>query len=174
MIEGTSPKIVTSRRRIKYVRSKWRVHEFEIWSTEMICRVVTLRMKDSVLVWLGSKEEPALGELALGVPAPGAPRAALASALLGADGALTTSMARRLAATLNHPAYVACGSMFDRFTLPLVERALITEIKSSPECFWDLTTEDTLQLRTATALLICMDGPLIHESSSLRRWFAQY
>ncbi|KAG6455355.1 uncharacterized protein LOC115446869 [Manduca sexta] len=132
-----APRIKTSQRRIQYKSSAWCVHEFEVWSGELVCRVAALRMKDSLLLWIGGNAKPALVEVAAGVPMPpsnGSARAGLATALISGDGVAVT-LARRLSATLVRPVYVCCGATFDRFTAPLVERGLIAEIKSRPECF---------------------------------------
>lgn len=92
------------------------------------------------MLWLGGGREPVLSEIALGM-AGGAGAAlgpamgpALSTSLLGAEGA-AAALARRLAVALRRPVYVCTGTQFDRFTLPLVERGLMAEIKSRPECF---------------------------------------
>ncbi|KAJ8731695.1 hypothetical protein PYW08_014425 [Mythimna loreyi] len=133
---GTSPRIKSSRKRITYKPSEWRVHQFEIWSGELVCRAAALRVAGALLIWVGGSGAADLNEVALGMPAreDGAGRAALASSLMGADGA-ATALARRLAAALARPVYVCSGLVFDRFTMPLVERGLMAEIKSRPECF---------------------------------------
>lgn len=135
MNERSSPRTVTSRRRIKYRKSAWRVHQFEVWSEELVCRAAVLRMQGSLLVWIGDGGQPQLTELAVGIPEVLERRGgALVTALVGADG-WAVSLARRLAALLTRPVFVCCGEAFDRFTGPLVERGLIAEIKSRPECF---------------------------------------
>ncbi|KPJ01676.1 hypothetical protein RR46_08713 [Papilio xuthus] len=132
MSEGQSPGIVTSKRLIKYRTSSWQVHDFEVWSGEFLCRIAVLKMEDSVLIWVGSTPAD-LGEVALGVP-PRTGRQAASSSLIGGD-AGAAPLARQLAAALDQPVYVCCGSHFDRFSMPLVVQGLITEIKSRPECF---------------------------------------
>lgn len=133
---GTSPRVTSSRKRIIYKTSGWRVHQFEIWSGELVCKAVALRVAGALLLWVGGGGTADLTEIALGMPAPdeGGGRASLASTLLGAEGA-AAALARRLSAALTRPVYVCSGLVFDRFTMPLVERGLITEIKSRPECF---------------------------------------
>lgn len=133
MVEiGSSPREASSARRIKYRHSEWNVHEFEVWNGgSAVCRCAALRVRGSVLIWVGSIGTlPELGDAALCVPAAGATQ------LLGANpDTAAVSFARRLAALLVHPVYICYGATFDRFTLPLVERALIQEIKNRPECF---------------------------------------
>lgn len=133
-----SPHTITSHRKIIYRQSGWRVHQFKILSGEVVCTVAVLRMEGSLLLWLGSgSREAELNEIALGMPAHAngaAGRAGLATTLLGVEGA-ATAMARRLTALLKRPVYVCAGSEFDRFTMPIVERGLIAEIKNKPECF---------------------------------------
>lgn len=133
---GTSPRVTSSRRRITYKPSEWRVHQFEIWSGELVCKAAALRVDGALLLWVGGGGAAALSEVALGMPAreAGAGRVALASTLLGAEGA-AAALARRLSAALAQPVYVCSGLAFDRFTMPLVERGLMAEIKSRPECF---------------------------------------
>lgn len=113
----------------------WRVHRFEVWSGELVCRVEALRMRESLLLWLGAAASDELGAMALGMPGAGA-GAALATPLLGAgeDGP-AAALARRLAAALARPVLLCCAAPLDRFTAPLLERALVAEIKSRPECF---------------------------------------
>lgn len=125
------PRTVTSRRSIKYRESSWRVHEFELWSDSLVCRVAALRMEGSLLVWLGG-EAPRLGQVALGMPGAGATSLLGGGAGAEADAA---QLARRLSVALARPVYVCCGAAFDRFTMPLVERGLVAEIKSRPDCF---------------------------------------
>ena len=132
---GTSPRVISSRKRITYKPSGWRVHQFEIWSGELLCRAAALRVEGALLLWVGGSGAAELSEVALGMPArEEGGRAALASSLLGAEGA-AAALARRLSAALARPVYVCSGLVFDRFTMPLVERGLIAEIKSRPECF---------------------------------------
>lgn len=134
---------------IQFKPSTWRVHEFRVFGGDgaPLCRCAVLRMPDSLLLWLGSDAEPLMGAVALGMPAavaatgPGDAGLALATGLMvgtgraeGADAA-ANGLARRLAARLARPVYVCCGDNFDRLTLPLVERGLIAEIKSRPDCF---------------------------------------
>lgn len=132
MKERQSPDVVTSKRRIKYRKSSWRIHDFEIWSGELLCHISVLKMKDSVLVWIGGVPAE-LGEVALGVPARSG-RLAACSSLTGAE-AGAAPLARQLATALDQPVYVCCGSHFDRFSMPLVVQGLIAEIKSRPDCF---------------------------------------
>ncbi|XP_026753184.2 uncharacterized protein LOC113513390 [Galleria mellonella] len=140
MLDCNSPRKVTSRRRISYKPSAWKVHQFEIWSGELVCRVAVLRADRCLFLWLGGTAgKPELGEMSMGVPAPegllqGCSRGGLATTLLGADGT-STAMARRLAASLQRPVYVCSSCTLDRFTIPIVERGLISEIKNRPECF---------------------------------------
>ncbi|PZC76542.1 hypothetical protein B5X24_HaOG204441 [Helicoverpa armigera] len=131
-METGKPQVTSSRKDITYKPSAWSVHQFEIWSGELLCKAVALRVDGALLLWVGSGGAPELSEVALGMP--GAGRAALATTLVGADGA-ATALARRLSAALARPVYVCSGLVFDRFTMPLVESGLITEIKSRPECF---------------------------------------
>ncbi|CAG5027236.1 unnamed protein product [Parnassius apollo] len=84
MEEPRSPRVVTSKRRIKYRKSSWRIHNFEVWSGELLCRVVVLRMEGSALLWIGS-DKPELGEVALGMPAQIESRGALSSSLFGVE-----------------------------------------------------------------------------------------
>ncbi|XP_059061643.1 uncharacterized protein LOC131854538 [Achroia grisella] len=143
MLQRNSPRKVTSRRQISYRPTSWKVHQFEVWSGELLCRAAVLRADRSLFVWLGSGSgEPELGDMCMGVPAPGwlragAGRGGLGTALVGAEGAegAATALARRLAAALQRPVYICSSCTFDRFTIPLVERGLILEIKSRPECF---------------------------------------
>ncbi|CAH0626890.1 unnamed protein product [Chrysodeixis includens] len=137
MEAGTSPRVISSRRRITYKPSAWGVHQFEIWSGELVCRAVSLRLDGALLLWLGGGGAARLDEIALGMPPTqeaDSERSALATTLLGSDGT-ATAMARRLSKSLARPVYVCSGVVFDRFTMPLVERGLIAEIKSRPECF---------------------------------------
>ncbi|CAH0729079.1 unnamed protein product, partial [Brenthis ino] len=127
-----SPKHMSSKRKIKYSKSAWNIHEFEIWSGDLICRVVVLRMKDSLLVWVGGRDAQ-LNEVALGVPL-AVGNGALATTLLGEEGN-TSGLARRLTLALGRQVYVCCGKTFDRFTGPLVERGIVAEIKNRPDCF---------------------------------------
>ncbi|XP_023934753.1 uncharacterized protein LOC112043521 [Bicyclus anynana] len=130
MEAGSSPKRLTTTRRVKYRESAWRVHEFEVWSGELLCRAAVLRMDGSALVWLGAQDAQ-LGDMALGMPHE---NGALATALLGsADDAVR--LARRLAAARARPAHVCCSLALNRFTAPLVERALAAELKAHPDCF---------------------------------------
>ncbi|XP_032511322.1 uncharacterized protein LOC116765831 [Danaus plexippus] len=127
---GGSPNITTTKRNVKYTKSSWSVHEFEVWSGEFICRVVSLKMRDSLLVWVGGRE-PRLDDLALAVPHG---RSAVATSLVDAGGA-ADGLAARLAAALSRPVHVCCGLVLDRFTAPLVEKGIATEIKNHPEYF---------------------------------------
>lgn len=132
-----SPRIITSRRRIVYRQSQWRVHQFQILSGDVVCNVAVLRMEGSLLLWLGGAREPQLSEIAVGMPpADGqtSGRSGLATTLHGAEGT-ATALARRLTGLLRRPVYVCSGTEFDRFTIPLVERGLMNEIKNNPECF---------------------------------------
>lgn len=121
-MEGrVGPRRVTSKRIIKYRRSGWEVREFEGAS----CRGGVVRVQGSVLAWAGAGgggREARLGELALAVPEAGA------TPLLAGEVGAAPQLARRLAARLRRPVYVALGDSFDRFTLPLVENALLSQI----------------------------------------------
>ncbi|XP_063379568.1 uncharacterized protein LOC134666353 [Cydia fagiglandana] len=133
MVPESGPLVTTSKRRVVYRRSTWAVHEFEVWSGELVCRVAALRMKGSMLLWLGGTI-PELGELALGLPV--SERGALATSLSdekAGDGA--AGLARRLALALQRPVWVAASLPFDRFSAPLIARGLVKEIKSRPDFF---------------------------------------
>ncbi|KAI5630820.1 proteasome assembly chaperone 4 domain-containing protein [Phthorimaea operculella] len=126
-----------SAKSVVYKDSKWRVHHFEVVSgMGVVCRAAALRVDGALLLWVGGDGPPALGAVALALPARGAGEA-LATPLSGAGPELESALAlsRRLARALARPVHVCCGSAFDRFTAPLVERGLITEIKSRPDCF---------------------------------------
>ncbi|CAB3242786.1 unnamed protein product [Arctia plantaginis] len=133
---GSSPNVSSSRKRIVYKPSTWRIHQFEIWSGDLLCKAVALRVQGALLLWLGGAGAAQLSEIALGMPAPSndGNRDALSTTLIGADGT-AAAMARRLSAALERPVYVCSGVTFDRFTMPLIERGLVAEIKSRPECF---------------------------------------
>ncbi|XP_038210790.1 uncharacterized protein LOC119831484 [Zerene cesonia] len=120
----------TSKRKIEYCRSKWKVHDFEVWSGELICKVAVLCMDGSLLVWVGG-DKAALSEMALGMPQE---HGSLATTLLGEESS-AAGLARRLATKLQCPVYVCCGQTFDRFTAPLVEKGIAIEFKEHPECF---------------------------------------
>lgn len=114
--------------------SGWRVHRFEVWSGELVCRVEALRMRDSLMLWVGAGAgAPLLGDVALGVT--GGDGVALATTLVETAGGEAAALARRLTAALSRPVYVCSSLSPDRFTAPLLERALVAEIKSRPECF---------------------------------------
>ncbi|XP_026745131.1 uncharacterized protein LOC113506490 [Trichoplusia ni] len=137
MEPGSSPRVISSRKRVTYKPSTWSVHQFEIWCGEFVCRAVSLRLEGAVLLWLGGGGAAKLDEIALGMPPlqeGNSGRSGLATTLLGSDGT-ASAMARRLSMSLARPVYVCSGIVFDRFTMPLVERGLIAEIKSRPECF---------------------------------------
>ncbi|KAJ2946804.1 hypothetical protein O0L34_g16126 [Tuta absoluta] len=124
-------------RRVVFKESKWRIHNFEVVSgVGVVCRAMALRVDGALFLWVGSDGPPALGAVALALPARDAGEA-LATPLAGAGPELDSALglSRRLARALARPVHVCCGSAFDRFTAPLVERGLIMEIKSRPECF---------------------------------------
>ncbi|XP_049866605.1 uncharacterized protein LOC126367220 [Pectinophora gossypiella] len=131
-------RVARSSRRVVYRRPEWRVHQFTVGAGGgVLCRAAALRLPGALLLWLGGGEGPAeLGAVALGVPAAEG-RAALATPLAGAGATAeaAAALARRLAQALARPVHVCCGAAFDRFTAPLVERGLIAEIKSRPDCF---------------------------------------
>ncbi|XP_041976236.1 uncharacterized protein LOC121731012 [Aricia agestis] len=129
-MNSVSTKMGPSKRTIKLCESTWKVHEFEVWSGELICRAAAISMPGSLFVWLGGREA-ALSAAALGVPRAGS---ALASSLLGDDPA-AVALARRLSAALARQVYVCSGKEFDRFTAPLVERGIVAELKKHPDVF---------------------------------------
>lgn len=140
--ETAGPVKPVSKPRIQYKPSTFRVHEFRVLGGDgaPLCRCAVLGMPDSLLLWLGDDAERLMGAVALGMPAVDAGQA-LATGLMPGTGraegaeAAANGLARRLAARLKRPVYVCCGDNFDRLTLPLVERGLVAEIKSRPECF---------------------------------------
>lgn len=133
---GSSPNVSSSRKRIVYKPSNWSIHQFEIWSSDLLCKAVALRVQGALLLWLGGVGPAQLSEIALGMPVPtdSGNRDALSTTLIGTDGT-ASAMACRLSTALARPVYVCSGVTFDRFTMPLVERGLVAEIKSRPECF---------------------------------------
>ncbi|XP_072940344.1 uncharacterized protein [Epargyreus clarus] len=134
MEPGTSPRVVTTKRKVIYRESSWNVHQFEVWSGELVCRMVALKMEESLMLWLGGEGPAALGELALGMPAAGVAQGALATRLL-AGGGDAAPLALRVAAGLLRPVFVCSSLPLDRFSAPLVERGLAMEIKTRPQCF---------------------------------------
>ncbi|CAG4976989.1 unnamed protein product [Colias eurytheme] len=129
-MQKISPLITTSKHQIEYCKSKWKVHDFEVWSGELICKVAVLCMEGSLLVWVGG-DKAVLTEMALGMPQE---RGSLVTTLLGEESS-AAGLARRLATKLQRPVYVCCGQTFDRFTAPLVEKGIAIEMKEHPECF---------------------------------------
>lgn len=130
-MSGTGPAAVRSKRKVAYRRSGWAVHEFSVLAGGApLCRAAALRMSGSLLLWLGGAA-PALGALALGLPG------GAASGEAGEGGAEAAALARRLAAALRRPVWVALALAPDRFSAPLVTRGLVAEIRSRPDIFDD-------------------------------------
>lgn len=135
-MSGTGPAAVRSKRKVAYRRSGWAVHEFSVLAGGApLCRAAALRMSGSLLLWLGGAAPapgaPALGALALGLPG------GAASGEAGEGGAEAAALARRLAAALRRPVWVALALAPDRFSAPLVTRGLVAEIRSRPDIFDD-------------------------------------
>lgn len=99
----------------------------------MVCRMAAVRGEGWLLLWAGGGE-PRLDAVALAFPATGGGHRAAATALVGDAGA-APALATRLARRLSRPVYLCLGGTFDRFTTPLLERALVAEIKSRPDFF---------------------------------------
>ncbi|CAG9784779.1 unnamed protein product [Diatraea saccharalis] len=135
-----TPRVVTSRCKIVYKTPNWNVHQFKIISGEVLCTVAVLKMIDSLLIWVGNlgNSQCELNEIALGmstnVSNGSSSRTAIATTLLGTED-IGTAMARRLSSFLKRPVYVCSGNRFDRFTTPLVEHGIMSEIKTRPEFF---------------------------------------
>ncbi|XP_073952061.1 uncharacterized protein [Choristoneura fumiferana] len=130
-MSGSGPAVASSKRKVVYRRSGWAVHEFSVWAGgALVCRAAALRMRGSLLLWLGGAP-PALGALALGLPG------GAASGEGGEGGADAAALARRLAAALRRPVWVAAALPLDRFSAPLVTRGLVAEIKSRSDFFDD-------------------------------------
>lgn len=121
----------TSKWQVQYRKSSWIIHEFEIWSGEKICKVCSLCMDGSLLIWVGDQQMH-LSDMALGVPGE---EGALATALMGEPESGAASLARRLAARLHRPVYVCMGLTLDRLTRPLIEKGIAMEIKLHP-CYF--------------------------------------
>ncbi|GBP64074.1 hypothetical protein EVAR_44158_1 [Eumeta japonica] len=90
---------VSSEKQIVSSTSAWSVHRFEIWSGDPIATVEVLRMKDSLLLWIGNGAAPCLEELALGMASTEQYTNGLATELLSGAGG-THSRSKNLAARL--------------------------------------------------------------------------
>ena len=120
---------------IEYTTSSFQVHDFIETFCDTCIAFTVLKMKDSVFIWLGLKNEPTLTDMSLAIQTL---YSALPSSIkiLGKTSDVTsTNIAIRLQRKLQKPVYVSCNVPLDRFLLPAVEKRLAEELKNKPECF---------------------------------------
>lgn len=121
---------------IEYVDSSLAAHSFseKIGSTVVLFK--TLKLKDSLFVWVGSNEEPKLTNLCVAMKS-SYETLPLTTQVLGSRADETsTGLASQLTRRLSKPVFASVNLQLDSFLFPEVNKRLKEEIKNKPEYFW--------------------------------------
>lgn len=120
---------------IEYVDSSLAAHSFseKIGSTVVLFK--TLKMKDSLFVWVGGNEEPKLTNLCVAMKS-SYEALPLTTQVLGSRADETsTGLASQLTRRLGKPVFASVNLQLDSFLFPEVNKRLKEEIKNKPEYF---------------------------------------
>ncbi|XP_039293637.1 proteasome assembly chaperone 4 [Nilaparvata lugens] len=114
---------------VEPAESSFTVHRFvdSVSDTSVLFEV--LRMRESLLIWIGLNDQASFGDLSLAFNS-------LSSKVFGhRDDSTSTSLANRLSRRLNKPVFVSYNIPASKIDSPGVERRLLDEITSNPSAF---------------------------------------
>lgn len=120
---------------IEYTTPSFQVHDFTETFTDTCIAFRVLKMKDSVFIWLGLKNEPKLIDISISIQSPYSALPSSIKILGNTADTTSTNLATRLHRKLQKPVYVSCNVSLDRLLLPAVEKRLAEEIQNKPELF---------------------------------------
>lgn len=108
---------------IRHTDSSFKCHEFTHFMFNFNVKFEIVKMKDSILIWIGDFEKPLLLDLSYGVQTKYEPLPTTTK-ILGTASSDTASMmiAKRLAKKLKKPVYIS-------FNLPLTPNNLLKDIE---------------------------------------------
>lgn len=111
------------------------LHSFQEVLCEKLILYQILRLQDSVFIWVGASENPAMEDLSLAIQTPYSDKI-LETRILGIGNEDTpTTLANHIARKIGQPAYVSINVPFDRLLFPAIEKRLFEEIKQNPKKF---------------------------------------
>lgn len=91
-------------------------------------------MQDSLLIYIGKKDEEAFNSLGLGFPLQNS-KESVSSSLFNIEDTESRDLAQKLSLRLKKPVFVSCNVSVDRISKPLIEQRLVQEITEFPEHF---------------------------------------
>lgn len=109
--------------------SSFSVHSFVDTVSDTSVTFQVLKMRDSLLIWIGLLEQSSFSDLSLAVNT-------LSSKVFGhRDDSASTSLANRLSRRLKKPVFVSYNVPASKIDLPGIERRLLEEINSNSSAF---------------------------------------
>uniref|UniRef100_A0A182UAS7 Proteasome assembly chaperone 3 n=1 Tax=Anopheles melas TaxID=34690 RepID=A0A182UAS7_9DIPT len=115
---------------------------FDIYQRVEVCEVQynirVLKMKDSVLFYIGQDKAETFDEMAVAMPNANNGTEVLGTTIIGPpDGSGAQDLAQRLAKRLKKQVYLSLGSSVpnDRIVRPSIEKKIFDDIKNNIECF---------------------------------------
>ncbi|XP_046994199.1 proteasome assembly chaperone 4 [Schistocerca americana] len=111
------------------------LHSFQEVLCEKLITYQVLRLQDSIFIWIGSSENPAMEDLSVAIQTQYSDKP-LETRILGVGNEdNSTTLANHIARKINQPAYVSMNVPFDRLLFPAIEKRLFEEIKQCPKKF---------------------------------------
>lgn len=125
----------TSKLKIEYIKPSFLLHAFQLELENRVIFYQVIKMKDSLYIWIGNKNNPLLSNLSLAMQTR-YDKIPLATKLLGEELDTTSrNIACRLSKRLNKVVYVSFNVEESNFNVPLIEKRLNEEINKYPDKF---------------------------------------
>ncbi|XP_044727003.1 uncharacterized protein LOC123290765 [Chrysoperla carnea] len=120
---------------MKKVESKLKISSFKIHIQQITTKLNVIKMKNSILIWIGDASLPAFNDLSLSIQNR-YDNTILKTSILGKNDE-SLNLAARLCKKLNKQVYVSLN-VFNEIGMPIilaVEKMLYEIIKNNPDCF---------------------------------------
>uniref|UniRef100_A0A182WH55 Proteasome assembly chaperone 3 n=1 Tax=Anopheles minimus TaxID=112268 RepID=A0A182WH55_9DIPT len=120
------------------VTQNFHSHLAQVEVCEVMYNIRVLKMKDSVLLYIGQEKAESFDEMAVAMPNANNASEVLGTTIIGPpDGSGAQDLAQRLAKKLKKQVYLSLGSSVpnDRIVRPSIEKKIFDDIKNNIECF---------------------------------------
>ncbi|KAK6635608.1 hypothetical protein RUM44_000862 [Polyplax serrata] len=120
---------------IEHIEPNIKIHAFAASVAENVVRFEVMKFKDSVLIWIGQKQNRCFKDLSLALLS-NKVKDPLCTKIMGQPTDLTSNnLACKLSKKLGKPVYVSFNLVDDRLTVPVVNSRIIEEMQKNPQCF---------------------------------------
>lgn len=133
LIKRGAPLKKTTKLPIKYTDSNFQSNSFDAELRDTNISFQTLKMKDSILLWIGKASQPDFADLSLAMKSKIDQDFTVAK-IIGPTLEMTSqNLANRLSKKLQKQVFVSCNVNIDSISLPYIEKCIMEEFKQNNE-----------------------------------------